>query len=1010
MNEGLKLTGPQIEILSEGVIHTYPYLDDLVKLLRVKMEVRFDEIAKGNTNEIKIFNLIQYFEADGRLKEFIRVIINDRPNSPYLEEVRTEFSSICENPTTPKTLNSPKEDRENILYIDLTETEGDSILLKCSGDNQHKSISTKRSPGKLKIKDFDNPSSTAKILYQWLNGSEKILEIDQETILALALPKTLVQYPWELLNLSNKNLIPVRWFRKDKTISTPKDRALGVLFMAAAPTEVNTKLNYEQQENKILEATKRHPINLVVEESGWLEELESILYSHQDYFDILHLSGQIIFQNDQACLLTENEFGNCCYSNSEDIAHALRDAFPKLIFLCGQIEYYREEKALSSLAIELIEKGVEVILTIGDELSQTIISALYRELARGETLLNAIQEIYRETRKEAKLPPSFLGIYLANTKLLSQALVTKGQEAQVDFEGEAIFRDPAGRMKVADRNNFVGRRRQLQNCLKALKVDKNKIGVLLHGMGGLGKSTIASRIICDRLPGYLPIIWENWGQKKENREPLNVNKLLEKLSEYVYKQDDEDLEQYLEGQNLQRDLIKLFKKLSERGKLLLLILDDFEWNLEPEGGSYKILPEPARVLEYLVKAIKNTRHKIIITCRYDKFDTEGTLTHFYSQGLDQLSGADLEKKLRKLKNFSSDKISPDVRQRFLDIALGNPRLLENLDEKVLYLSDEEAIKQKLTEYETNPDKYKDSVIHPELYKLIDESLTKVLSYGLVYHIPVPRTVLQIVCEDEDSGEIQRGINLSLIEESSQLEESDRLYRVSPILPHILTSIKLPEDGTVLLELYRKAYQQINQLWGNRDNFNAERWREIFRLAFADKENANRFREQCSKMIDVQYNYLANGAYIRELRHLKDELSLENIFDNLVILILEINDWKEADLEIGDFTNKGEEVDLEIAFIYYQLMVRLSYIRLNGFIDLSEVFPSEIIEEMIRSLMGHFGTLDVEYFFYVMTHSSFLLHNRAINSTDQRMYVSKMEVALRGFFEKCCDIYVSRVKT
>ena len=214
----------------------------------------------------------------------------------------------------------------------------------------------------------------------------------------------------------------------------------------------------------------------------------------------------------------------------------------------------------------------------------------------------------------------------------------------------------------------------------------------------------------------------------------------------------------------------------------------------------------------------------------------------------------------------------------------------------------------------------------------------------------------------------------------------------------------------MLELYRKAYQQINQLWGNRDNFNAERWREIFRLAFADKENANRFREQCSKMIDVQYNYLANGAYIRELRHLKDELSLENIFDNLVILILEINDWKEADLEIGDFTNKGEEVDLEIAFIYYQLMVRLSYIRLNGFIDLSEVFPSEIIEEMIRSLMGHFGTLDVEYFFYVMTHSSFLLHNRAINSTDQRMYVSKMEVALRGFFEKCCDIYVSRVKT
>jgi replication-associated recombination protein RarA len=51
-------------------------------------------------------------------------------------------------------------------------------------------------------------------------------------------------------------------------------------------------------------------------------------------------------------------------------------------------------------------------------------------------------------------------------------------------------------MKVVDRYNFVGRRRQLQNCLKALKIDTDKVGVILHGMGGLGKSTIASRLIC----------------------------------------------------------------------------------------------------------------------------------------------------------------------------------------------------------------------------------------------------------------------------------------------------------------------------------------------------------------------------------------------------------------------------------------------------------------------------------------------------------------------------------
>lgn len=58
------------------------------------------------------------------------------------------------------------------------------------------------------------------------------------------------------------------------------------------------------------------------------------------------------------------------------------------------------------------------------------------------------------------------------------------------------FLDTAGTVKVPTRESFVGRRRQLQNCLRALKPPSEDIGVLIHGMGGLGKSSLAARL-CD---------------------------------------------------------------------------------------------------------------------------------------------------------------------------------------------------------------------------------------------------------------------------------------------------------------------------------------------------------------------------------------------------------------------------------------------------------------------------------------------------------------------------------
>jgi hypothetical protein len=212
---------------------------------------------------------------------------------------------------------------------------------------------------------------------------------------------------------------------------------------------------------------------------------------------------------------------------------------------------------------------------------------------------------------------------------------------------------------------------------------------------------------------------------------------------------------------------------------------------------------------------------------------------------------------------------------------------------------------------------------------------------LVYRIPVPKSSLVEVCGEKDE-QIEKGINLGLIEESSEREEENRLYRVSPILPKTISSIHLPVDEQELLSLYRKGYELLDSLWGNKENRDEERWAEIFRLAFADKENPERFREQFTKMIEVQYNYKADSAYEKELRKQSEYLT-ENqgqIYQKLEEY-LQQQDWKKA--------------DYETALIMYQWMVIENY---RDFYDLFTQIPLDVIDEIdhlwVKYSEGKFG--------------------------------------------------------
>lgn len=106
------LTGEQKEILREGILGAYPYPDELIILLSDTMDVKFNEIARGENYKTQVFNLIETFEADGRLEKFIRAIVYSKPYSSYLEEVRLKFSEIID---FSKTLKIWEENRYELV-------------------------------------------------------------------------------------------------------------------------------------------------------------------------------------------------------------------------------------------------------------------------------------------------------------------------------------------------------------------------------------------------------------------------------------------------------------------------------------------------------------------------------------------------------------------------------------------------------------------------------------------------------------------------------------------------------------------------------------------------------------------------------------------------------------------------------------------------------------------------------------------------------------------------------
>lgn len=671
-------------------------------------------------------------------------------------------------------------------------------------------------------------------LYRWLDGpTERWLQSARATeepiTLYVSSGERLRGLPWEAM--FDKGFLSVDSARPISPVrvasprpGTPREaanRPLRVLFMATAPRGVQPELDFEAEEAEILQAGLGQ-VEVVVEESGSLDGLATVVQYEPEPFDVIHLSGHGIITPRGPRFVMENATGDRHDASADDIAGALRNHWPRLIFLSSCSSGQSGDAGqVASMAEALVKAGAPAVLgwarPVGDHAATRLAASLYRALGRGESIVVAVAEA-RRAMFEAK-PPSpvwhLLRLYADGTPLTPVVTppMTKGRARLKPLRADSLFLDNEGTVKVATRESFVGRRRDIQALLRGLRPLDGSVdvaGAVLHGMGGLGKSSLAARLL-ERMRPTHPhhAVWVGKIDADEIRTLTSRISLSADANDQV-------------NQLLNRESASLADRLryildgplSSGSDSCVFVFDDFEdGNLEPDGnGGHQCTAAALEVLNAFADATERTGSpsRVLVTSRYS-FPLPQR-TRFALAPVGPLEGADLLKKLRSTQHLGPlTRLDADVTRRVIEAAAGVPRLIERLDDVIE--NDADGLDALLDKIEATQVEYRDELLLEGLLWNQPADVRRLLALATVYEIAVPKQAIQALLPDESiDGRLAAAVGAGLLQAGLHPSTDERRYLVSALARPLIdgTPERLTKDD--LLATQKLAAEALYALW------------------------------------------------------------------------------------------------------------------------------------------------------------------------------------------------------
>ncbi|MGL4410511.1 MAG: CHAT domain-containing protein, partial [Zoogloea sp.] len=506
------------------------------------------------------------------------------------------------------------------------------------------------------LKDVDAQRSLGQEMTAWLDrtgwishwlaqpGARRLCvqlaSSDGGTALGLAL----LEAPWELLTAPGDDFLAldgVQPFLVLRRVGAPAEpwapayKNLSLLFMAAAP-QGEHELDFEAEEAAILGATEKALVQLHVEETGSLEGL-AYRVSADGPFEALHISCHGAQDSTLGAVLAlENDYGACDLASPENLVACLDDTTRlPLLFLsaCQTAEQVEgaEGFPVESFVRALLRAGVANVLgwdgSVRDADAILFAQSLYAALGLGRGLPEAVA-LARQGLLQAHLGDRSQGTHwhlarlylgpagggaLVSNKKPRHALLANQTHAQQFLDGAHA------QVPVATRAAFVGRRREIQQALRLLQ-DETLPGVLIQGMGNLGKSSLAARI-ASRLTKHSPVVVfgrydaSTVFERMLAAVPASARSAYRNTWQATIDADESALADALETLLLGPELLE---------KPVLLVVDDLERILEQPAPGQALTPVSAghrQALAALLRAFQQARSQgspscLLITSRY----------------------------------------------------------------------------------------------------------------------------------------------------------------------------------------------------------------------------------------------------------------------------------------------------------------------------------------------------------------------------------------------------------
>ncbi|MGM7643936.1 CHAT domain-containing protein [Nocardia sp. JW2] len=709
--------------------------------------------------------------------------------------------------------------------------------------------------------------SVGRELFDWLDGPERQLSglLDRAPaplVFEVRGPRSptesawaMLRAPWELLAAAGTGFLAadelvrfsvVRRLGQAASGPEPCDFRLGLAFMASAPWGQH-ELDFEAEEAAILEAVGDGRVDLLVEDTGNPEQLGARL-AEADEMTAVHVSchGRNNWKSGDSgvpVLLLENDIGGPRPTTAGELIRLLPTMSPLMfVSACltatgadapasGIFEAGTGGGLVHSLVTALVTAGAPAVIgwdgSVGDRAATLFAKTLYRDVANGADLAVAVGDarraLLRETDSAAHPDWHMARVWLGPTG--GGRLVTGRRKRSLvrATRGTEMFLDRKQQVRVADPRMFVGRRLELQAALRALR-DGQRAGVLLHGQGRLGKSSLAARI-ADRYSDHaVAVVFGRY----------DAMTILDAVATAVHANRDARELIERESARVRHDpqaigavLIDLLAgPCAQTGpgqQPLLLIIDDLEQILEDDpDGPHRVSPAHATTLAAVLRAFdtSDTDSRVLITSRFT-FTLGGVETRLAPVQLRSMSPVAQRKLHRRQQALTTEHCRTEraeLAERAVAASRGNPGLQDLIcrhivyNENVFYTHAEDTVKGMET-YLRQGDLPSDAEVRTFLENLALDTLMNeagpanlaLLRAANLFDLPIPESVIGILT-DQLGGSPTRLSGLGLLEPQRDPYNPDLVAtRVNPLVVGRLEPLTDKERTSVAAAIVRVLY-------------------------------------------------------------------------------------------------------------------------------------------------------------------------------------------------------------